>query len=90
MILDNKQKLGTRSVRSTHPGPAFSVGISGLGLLVLWYQSVSSHPQSFCSTLTLEMLVVYNLDFMVGMVATAGIVLDVYFVGQKYVPGFIV
>lgn len=29
------------------------------------------------------MLVVYNLDCMVGMVATAGIVLDAYFVGQK-------
>lgn len=43
------------------------------------------HPQSLCSTLTLEMLVVYNLDYMVGMVATAGIVLDVYVAGQKCV-----
>ena len=36
------------------------------------------------------MLAVYDLDCVVGMVAPAGIVLDVYSVGQKYVASFIV
>lgn len=82
-LLNNKQKLVTGSLRSTPPQSAFSVGTSGLGLVVCGTRVCLQHPQSLRSTLTLEMLVVYNLDCMVGVVATAGTVLDAYFVGQK-------
>lgn len=85
MILDNRQKMVTRSVRSTQLGPAFSVGTSGLGLLVLRYQSVSSAPTVTLFYFDPRNACCVNLDYMVGMVATAGIVLDVYIVGQKCV-----
>lgn len=49
--------------------------------LVLWDESAFSIPSSLYFTLTLEMLAVYKLGCVVGMVAATGSVPHVYFVG---------